>query len=527
MKRMFYILFLLALLGLSPTPADAQTADFSDRLRRAEEEFRLVRDYNASAKEFNDLLKEADPLTRPGIVGYLNASLYTLGRHEEALQLICRESQRLPSSPDHWIFDIHAHARKIALNEGYARSIKLMQALRTSCALASFAPFWAAIPLAKMEYLRAGVHVLSEGYVLPEKDRTILRQLLERHPKDPYAEYAKHFLHDFKLLRRPELLALKRDPDPVITPPRPLFAEDPYVRAQINKAPPEDRQELETITHQQACRSPAQCAIVVKWLPNSIYPTKLLDSAVYEITRGRLYGKAEINFAELEDLGRIYFAHVTGKTTPASEFSTEFRYFLDRINTASETEKRSYYTIYTSRECSSFPENPQEIDPSSLANQISTCLAFLSHFRDSARVPEIASKEIQTLVTAATLVQLSDAYNHVRALRVPISGRAQPANLLEQHLDRIMELKAADRDSQLLNYAIKIRGRVFKNPSRKATEPRFPALAARVFEYLADKQTGTPIGEKALWLWQSSQHNVGIGNREAVLEQFMRAAQRP
>jgi hypothetical protein len=518
MRKTFATLLTTLLIAVSDL-CTAQTAeDFAERLRRAEDAFRLVRDYNASAQEFTALLDASDPLTRPKIIGYLNASLYTLGKHDQALQLICRESNRQPSSPDFWLFDIHAHARKVALNEGYARSVELMQRYRANCGLASFSSFWAAIPLVKMEFLRAGVHVLAESYILPEKDRIILDQLLQSYPNDPYSDYARYFLHRFAEVHRQELLALNKNPKPPAVPPRPSFAEDPYVMAQINKAPVSERQELRTVIENEECHTAPQCALVTKWLTNSVYPLKLLSTAIERtMTDGQL-NRNNSNFAELEDLGRVYFAFVTKtNSSAAKEASAELRYFVDRLRSAPEEAKQTYFSIYASQTC---PSPPPDRPSTTAENEkyLSTCLAFLNHFRESTRVPMIAYDELRSLTYTSPLTQLLAAYHLIASLPLPTETPSD----YRRHLDRVVELTETNRDAELLSYAISLKGRLPTNhPLEHDRVKRFPYLAARIFEYLAAKHLGDPTGEKALWLWQSIQRRVSFTEREPLLREFI------
>ena len=55
-----------------------------------------------------------------------------------------------------------------------------------------------------MEYLKRRVHVLDEGFVLPEKDRIVLKQLVGRFSNDAYADYARYFFYEFTSVRRIE-----------------------------------------------------------------------------------------------------------------------------------------------------------------------------------------------------------------------------------------------------------------------------------------------------------------------------------
>ena len=136
------------------------------------------------------------------------ASVYALGQPARAFDAICDEAHRTASPEQRWMFDIQANARKLALSEGYDSAVSAMDRYRLKCRLQAFAPFWAAIPLAKMEYLKRGIHVLEENYVLPEKDKIALAQLAEKYKNDPYIDYAQYFLHRFDKVKRAELLAL-------------------------------------------------------------------------------------------------------------------------------------------------------------------------------------------------------------------------------------------------------------------------------------------------------------------------------
>ncbi len=66
--------------------------------------------------------KSADE--RAEAFNYYKASLYAIGRHEVALNAICSESRAASVAAERWVFDIHAHARSIALNETKARPAK-------------------------------------------------------------------------------------------------------------------------------------------------------------------------------------------------------------------------------------------------------------------------------------------------------------------------------------------------------------------------------------------------------------------
>ena len=189
---------------------------FAEKVQKAYQVFARDRQYAAAAALFSRLLEEAVRGTDWKLLfGLRNASLYASGQYEAALRLICEEGRSEPYGLTELeeVFEIHAHARALALAKGRDHAAAVLSKLRTDCGRATFSAVWLGIPLAKMEYLRAGVFVMDEAYVLRVKDRVVLEHFIERFPSDELVDYAHYFLHHFDQVHRPELKSLKRTND--------------------------------------------------------------------------------------------------------------------------------------------------------------------------------------------------------------------------------------------------------------------------------------------------------------------------
>ena len=181
-------------------------------LQLARRLFYVARDYRGAAASITRFLETPGLVEqdRDKLFALYNASNYAIGAHEEGLSAICREIQRGRRKAIAFLFDVHAHARKIALERGYSAAARVLGQHRRDCRSDVFSDVWTAIPLAKMEYLRRGIHVMDEGYVLPAKDKIILKRIAQQSTQDAYIEYAWYFLHAFDRVSRPELIALRR-----------------------------------------------------------------------------------------------------------------------------------------------------------------------------------------------------------------------------------------------------------------------------------------------------------------------------
>jgi tetratricopeptide (TPR) repeat protein len=194
----------LIIAGSTPLPQREQIATGYRALT-------IEKNYPRAIASFQALLTQIrEPVTRKTALDFLNASLYAGGRHRDALDLICQEHRGSPDIP--LLFDVHAHIRKLSLNEGYAAAAQLARQLRHVCNMPVFSAVWTGIPLVKMEYLRARTHVLDEKYILRDKDKIILSNVIAAEPDDAFVEFARYFLHDFANVKHPYLASLQKLP---------------------------------------------------------------------------------------------------------------------------------------------------------------------------------------------------------------------------------------------------------------------------------------------------------------------------
>lgn len=176
--------------------------DASDRFER--------REYVEAADLFRTLFRDGKgERDRELLRGYANASYYGARRNRDGLDFLCEISAGGELRPPEWlIHDAHAHIRAVAMRDGFVSGAELAEHYRGNCGNSAFSPVWIGVPLVKMEMLRAGIFVLDEAYRLDYSDEQLLGYVLRTYPDDPYADYARYFLHDFDTVVDAELRAL-------------------------------------------------------------------------------------------------------------------------------------------------------------------------------------------------------------------------------------------------------------------------------------------------------------------------------
>lgn len=161
--------------------------------------FKEDRDYESALIAFRALEGNVKERASKDVIGgMITASLYALGKHREGLHEVCRRYREFPAASTRFRFDIHAHARRIALQEGYETSEAVLLDFRTRCRRTDFSPVWAGVPLVHMERLNRNIPLADiTEYPIPEKDRDFLRYVIARYPTDAFVDHAKYFLRDF------------------------------------------------------------------------------------------------------------------------------------------------------------------------------------------------------------------------------------------------------------------------------------------------------------------------------------------
>ena len=167
---------------------------FSDALKVFQEE----KDYEQALKLFTDLRPSLNTEnSRETVNGLITASYYGSGKHREGLSEICKLYETKPQESIRYRFRIHAHTRRIAINDGFEAAEEVATYFQSSCGRKDFSPVWAGIPLAKMEYLKNGYTVHEESYSLSDEDADYLRKVIKHYPNDAFLDHAHYFLFQF------------------------------------------------------------------------------------------------------------------------------------------------------------------------------------------------------------------------------------------------------------------------------------------------------------------------------------------
>ena len=159
------------------------------------------KDYENAIKYFKRLQAEAkDSITKESIIGQTTNSYYLSGNHREGLEYICELYKKLPDYDYRYRYDIHAHVRKIALEEGVDVAENVVSKLKTKYKKKDLSYVWIAIPLAKIEYLKEGYTYFEENFFLSLRDEKYLNRILTRYPDDSFLDHAYYFLHEPKVV---------------------------------------------------------------------------------------------------------------------------------------------------------------------------------------------------------------------------------------------------------------------------------------------------------------------------------------
>ena len=526
-------------LPLEPGASDA----FKQALKEAYHAFAVLRDYKVADTLFAKLLAGDTRQSDKDLLHRLrNATLYSLGNHDAALDLICERSRALAATDDRYIYDIHAHLRKIALNSGYETATTKALRYKETCSRRQFSPMWVGIPLAKMEFLRAGTHVLGEAYVLPIKDRIVLRQLIKKYPNDPFKDYASYFLHDFKAIKRPELIGLPSAPDETVKPTaRRSFgtltvAMDTPIDDILKEFASDDadtfsghyiayvfRRLLGLGRGADALRAyrslPPRLAALLEEIPHVAIRSAINEQAYLEERLAQAPLEQRAKLRELieagecaEDLAVCRLAiewiphsntarRVLAKTTSSAlqdpQNTPELLAGLAKL-------VREYSKVSTSPAIRAMSreldyardtlhdhasENRQallRIYASGACEETALCTSFLKTFKASSKARGIALDHLTVLIYSSNLETVNAFYESIPPEVFAVKDRQFLGDTkgLELHLYRISSyLKQGDVNG-LLSYAIQIRGRIFKRED-KPKKPKIRESEPERFPTLA------------------------------------------
>ena len=181
-------------IAISSNETEASRRAFKDALKVFKEE----KDYSRALVLLTGVrpsLKSEN--SRETVDGLITASYYGSGMHREGLAEICQLYNTKPKTSIRYRFEIHAHTRKIAINEGFEVAEEVATRLQSTCGRKDFSPVWAGIPLAKMEYLKRGSTVFEEHFSLSKEDQRYLRDVITNYPDDAFLDHAHYFLFEF------------------------------------------------------------------------------------------------------------------------------------------------------------------------------------------------------------------------------------------------------------------------------------------------------------------------------------------
>ena len=109
----------------------------------------LNHQYGSAASKFADASRmAASPGGQAVLSNLVTASLFGAGAHRRGLRYICERYRYQPASSHRYRHDIHAHLRRIALDEGHGSALSFLDQLRRDpeCRRADFSPIWIAVP---------------------------------------------------------------------------------------------------------------------------------------------------------------------------------------------------------------------------------------------------------------------------------------------------------------------------------------------------------------------------------------------
>ena len=165
---------------------------------RALNTFREEKNYRQAREDFRSVRRRVTTdHSRDVVDGLITASFYGEGRHREGLSYICELYRVRPLDSIRYRFDIHAHIRRIAIEDGFNVAEDVAVEFATQCGRTDFSPVWAGIPLAKMEYLKKGATVFEEYFNLSWRDVEYLQGIIENYPIDAFLDHAHYFMLQF------------------------------------------------------------------------------------------------------------------------------------------------------------------------------------------------------------------------------------------------------------------------------------------------------------------------------------------
>jgi hypothetical protein len=534
------------------------------------------REYGEAAVLFRALHRDArgEP-DKELLRGYTNASYYGARRNRDGLDFLCTLSgDGADRSPAWLVHDAHAHIRAVAMRDGFATGIELALQFREACKHSAFSPIWVGVPLVKMEKLSAGVFVLDEAYSLDYSDEQLLGYVLRTYPEDPYADYARYFLHRFDEVSDDDLRALidHRPTDPDVaefgypseytTSATTTLAQIPV--GEVISALSADRTTEDGATFLrsvvealfQAGRyadlehilndAPAEISAVVFANPGSRYHEILNE------LRARRFARAGLSHADAERLKAIEARPTCGNVSDCIFYATA-------VPGSRKAQRiiEAFLTRSDARDLAAFRE---AIDAGQITDlAIAHLVERLENRRRAGEIAQAVQRELsqcgcserefiearsydaryvsiyRTVFDLEYSMQIEDGPHeseHWRRLArlVDDTKARRYADLIVSRshdfktalIERVANLLVADDPDDLLEYAIEVRGHCnYPNPSGgpRTVCRGYPQAAASLFRLIANEYPETIAGEKALFLYaQLMRTRLGWGGHEELAE---------
>ncbi len=163
------------------------------------------KDFENARKMYERSLVLTDPDTPDAdeIRGMISATYYENGLHIEGLEFICDQYRYKPTFDRSFLFNVHAHIRKISVTKGYAEAERIAKAMREKCDRPDFSEFWSHIPFGMMESLRVGTLRTEHDWVISPESQDRLTFLLDSkytsdaNTKTDFYDNALYFLGRF------------------------------------------------------------------------------------------------------------------------------------------------------------------------------------------------------------------------------------------------------------------------------------------------------------------------------------------
>lgn len=140
---------------------------------------------------------------RDETIGLVTATYYGAGMDRDGLAFLCTAYGGLPADDHRFLFQAHAHIRRIREKEGLVAALTAAAQARNACrGRSDFADIWASIPLVLMENLhdhmtRTNIY---GGYYTDEHDEAELSTYIEAYKRGqdaPFAEYAFYMMRRY------------------------------------------------------------------------------------------------------------------------------------------------------------------------------------------------------------------------------------------------------------------------------------------------------------------------------------------